>query len=181
MAGEGSDDDIKTQLRRAVLTTFDMPPELLDAMIQAASAGDVGAIKALDRAADPNAPKTAADLPAGVDEALAQSVVEIVVRYCNEYGDRSFMRKLLAMPANDATPKVKMGSTNRNSGFCGEKGFKYTLDVLELADVEDRDKPALRVGLPRQRLQARNTGLAGLVEPMRKAAAPPSRGSPAAS
>ena len=55
------------------------------------------------------------------------------------------------------------------------------VDVLELADVEDRDKPALRVGLPRQGLQARNNAVAGLVEPTRKAAAPPSRGSPAAS
>ena len=34
------------------------------------------------------------------------------------------------------------------------------VDVLELADVEDRDKPALCVGLPRQGLRARKDAVA---------------------
>ncbi len=53
------------------------------------------------------------------------------------------------------------------------------VDVLELADVEDRDKPALGVGLPGQGLQARKDEAAVLT---RKAAVlPPSRDSPAES
>ena len=56
------------------------------------------------------------------------------------------------------------------------------VDVLELADVEDRDKPALRVGLPRQGLRARKDAAAAVAVPTRKAAVlPPSRDSPAAS
>ena len=56
------------------------------------------------------------------------------------------------------------------------------VDVLELADVEDRDKPPLSVGLPRQGLRARKDAAAAVAVPTRKAAVlPPSRGSPAAS
>ena len=56
------------------------------------------------------------------------------------------------------------------------------VDVLEFADVEDRDKPALRVGLPRQILRARKDAAAAVAVPTRKPAVlPPSRDSPAAS
>ena len=57
------------------------------------------------------------------------------------------------------------------------------VDVLELADVEDRDKPALRVGLPRQGLRARKDDAAAAVAVLTREAAvlPPSRDSPAAS
>ncbi len=57
------------------------------------------------------------------------------------------------------------------------------VDVLELADVEDRDKPALCVCLPRQGLQARKDEDAAAVAVLTRKAAvlPPSRDSPAES
>ena len=58
------------------------------------------------------------------------------------------------------------------------------VDVLELADVEDRDKPPLSVGLPRQglRLRARKDAVAAVAVPTYIAVVlPPSRGSPVAS
>jgi hypothetical protein len=128
VAGEGSDADVPKHLRSACFNTVDLPPVLLDAMIRASSGGDV-AIKAMDCAADPNAPKTAADLPTGVNEHVARSVVEIVIRYTDKFADLSFMRKFLGMPAKDAEPEVMMGDTSRNSGFFGAESMPYTLAV----------------------------------------------------
>ena len=87
VAGEGSDADVPKHLRSACFNTVDLPPVLLDAMIRASSGGDVAAIKAMDGAADPNAPKTAADLPTGLNEHVARSVVEIVIRYTDKFAD----------------------------------------------------------------------------------------------
>jgi hypothetical protein len=87
VAGEGSEADLTKQLRTACFSTYDLPPVLLAAMIRASSGGEVGAIKAMDGAADPNAPKTAADLPTGLNEHVARSVVEIVIRYNDKFAD----------------------------------------------------------------------------------------------
>ena len=98
-------------------------------MVRASSAGHVGAVKAMEGAADPNAPKTEADLPAGVNEQLAQNVVAIVIEHCDAFGGLSFLRKFLGLPANDATPDLIMGSQNRISGFCGIKALEFTLGL----------------------------------------------------
>ncbi len=127
MAGAGS--DITLQLQFACFNTRHLPSVLLDAMIQASSAGDVGAVKAMEGAADPNAPKTEADLPAGVNKQLAQNVVASVIAHCDTFGGLSFLRKFFGLPANDATPNVIMGCKNRISGFCGPQGFPYTLGL----------------------------------------------------
>jgi hypothetical protein len=79
VAGEGSDAAVTELLRIACFTTLDLPEPLLKTMIQASSGGDVAAIKAMNGAADPNAPKTAADLPTGVDEEFARRVVAVVI------------------------------------------------------------------------------------------------------
>jgi hypothetical protein len=127
VAGDGS--DITSQFKLACFNTSDLPSVLLNAMVQASSAGDVGAVKAMEGATNPNAPKTEADLPAGVNKKLAQSVVATVISHCDAFGGLGFLRKFLGLPANDATPDVIMGSKNRNSGCCGPKGFAFTLGL----------------------------------------------------
>ena len=98
-------------------------------MVRASSAGDVGAIKAMEGAADPNAPKTEADLPAGVNKQLAQNVVASVIAHCDAFGGLSFLRKFLGLLANDDTPDLIMGNQSRNSGFCGMKALEFTLGL----------------------------------------------------
>ena len=131
VAGEGSDADVTDQLISTFFTTLNLPKDLLDEMIKESSAGNVGAIKAMDGAADPNATKTAADLPTGVDEDLARCVVAVVIEYCDKFADLSFTRKFLGLPANDAEPEVRMGSTSRNSGLFGLDALPYTLAVVQ--------------------------------------------------
>ena len=130
VAGDGSDADVTKQLREACFTTFDLPEALLVAMFRASSGDEVGAIKAMDGAADQNAAKTAADLPTGVDVDLARRVVAVVIKYCDEFADLSFTRKFLGLPANDAAPQVVMDNTSRSSGFFGLESLPYTLEVV---------------------------------------------------